>query len=81
MRNMSSIEQTIIKLAATAYGVEESTIAIDTDIREEISNQSIKLLAFISSIEDELDVTLDMSEMTTFITIRDFVEKVRQLTQ
>lgn len=69
-------EQAIIQCAADAYCVQASTITLDTDIREDLSNQSMKLLAFISSIEDELDVQIDLGEAGGLKTIRDFVEKV-----
>jgi len=74
-----NIEKTVIACAAEAYGVDESTITLDTDIREDISNQSLKLVAFIATIEEELDVQIDLGEAGGLKTIRDFVDKVNQL--
>lgn len=76
---MENIEQIVIECAAEAYSVEPDTIGPDTDIRNEISNQSLKLVAFISSIEDELNVTIDLGEAAELKTIRDFAEKVKAL--
>lgn len=76
---MTATEQTVINCAASAYRVDASTITLDTDIREGLSNQSLKLVAFISGIEDELDVEIDIAEAGNLKTIRDFVDKVNQL--
>jgi acyl carrier protein len=76
---MTTIEQKVIQCAAAAYGVDASVITLDTVIREELSNQSLKLLAFISGIEDELDVGIDLTDAMKLKTIRDFADKVNQL--
>ena len=78
---MTVIEEKVIACLADSYAVDESTITLDTNIREEISNQSMKMIAFISSIEDELDVTIEMREAADLITVRDFVERVNQLAE
>lgn len=75
-----NIEGKIIECAAQVYGVDASAITEDTDIREELSNQSIKLIAFISSIEDELDAAISIPEAGNLKTIGDFVKKVEELT-
>ena len=75
------IEETVIKCAAEAYSVDESSITMDTDIREELSSQSLKMVAFISCIEEELDVQIDLREAAGLKTIRDFVDKVNQLAE
>ncbi|MDR1245754.1 MAG: phosphopantetheine-binding protein [Clostridiales Family XIII bacterium] len=73
-----NIEKTVIRCAADAYSVDESTITLDTDIRSQLSKQSLLLVAFISSIEEELNVTIDLGEAAALKTIRDFVDKIGQ---
>lgn len=75
---MTKVEETVIQCAATAYRVDAANITLDTDIREDLSNQSLRLVAFISGIEDELDVEIDIAEAGSLKTIRDFVDKVNQ---
>ena len=70
---MTTIEEKVIRCAAEAYGVDASAITLDTIIREALSNQSLKLIAFISSIEEEFDVSIDLSDAMKLKTIRDFV--------
>lgn len=78
---MKKIETTVIECAAEAYCVAAATLSTTTDIRQELSNQSLKLVAFISCIEDELDVSIDLREAAALRTIGDFVEKVNQLAE
>jgi len=41
---MTDIEQKVIQCAADAYLVDASAITLDTNVREELSNQSLKLV-------------------------------------
>lgn len=74
-----SIEEKVIECAADAYEVDESIITLATDIRDDLSNQSLKMIAFISSIEDELGANIDLRDAGKMSTIADFVEKVKEL--
>lgn len=76
---MNEIEAKVIACAADAYDVDAATITMDTNIREEISNQSMKMIAFISNIEDELDVKVQLRDAGNLITIRDFVNRINEL--
>lgn len=72
------ITRTVIACAADAYGVDASKITLSTDIREDLSNESMKMIVMISQIEDELDATIEIQEASLLNTIRDFVEKVKE---
>ncbi len=72
------VAQTVIACAASAYGVDASAITLSTDIREDLSNESLKMIVMISSIEDELDATIEIQEASQLNTIQDFVEKVKE---
>ena len=72
-------EEQVIASAALAYGVDASSITLDTNIREQLSNKSLKLLVFISNLEDELDVSIEIRDAAKLVTIRDFVDKVNEL--
>lgn len=74
-----NIEEKVIECAADAYEVDASTITLATDIRDDLSNQSLKMIAFISSIEDELGANIDLRDAGKMNTIADFVEKVKEL--
>lgn len=73
------IAETVIACAAEAYGVDASQIHMDTDIREELSNESMKMIVMISEIEDNLDAAIEIQEASQLITIADFVNKVKEI--
>ena len=74
---MDEVAKTVIACAAEAYEMEEDEITLDTDIREDLSNQSMKMIAMLAGIEEELDVTIEIPEAGNLNTIRDFVELAR----
>ena len=64
--------------AADAYGVDAASITLATDIREDLSNESMKMIVMISTIEDQLTVTIEIQEASNLNTIGDFVSVVRE---
>ena len=72
------VAQTVIQCAAEAYGTDISKITLSTDIREDLSNESMKMIVMISQIEDELDATIEIQEASLLNTIGDFVRKVKE---
>ena len=75
------LTKVVIECAATGYEVDPSTITADTDIREDLSNESMKMIVMISEIEDKLNVTIEIPEAGNLNTIRDFVNKVKELSK
>lgn len=75
---LDDVAKTVIECAAEAYGVDASEISLGTDIREDLSNESMKMIVMISNIEDELDVTIEIQEAGTLMTISDFLRVVRE---
>lgn len=73
------IQEQVIACAANAYMVDASSITPETDIRSELSPKSMQMLAFISGIENELDVSIPMGEATKMKTIAEFIAKVEEL--
>ena len=71
------ITKTIIKCAAEGYDVEESSITLATDIREDLSSESMKMIVMLSNIEEALDVVIEIPEAGSMNTIADFVNTVR----
>lgn len=73
-----AIVKVVMEAAAEAYGVDEDTLTLGTDIREDLSNQSMKMIVMISEIEDELDVTIEIQEANYLYTLGDFVGKIQE---
>ena len=53
-------------------------ISLNTDIREDLSPQSMKMIVMLSNIEEALDITIDITEAGELNTIAQFVEKVKE---
>ena len=64
--------------AAVAYGVDKETISLATGIREDLSNESMKMIVMISEIEERLQVTIEIQEASLLNTIGEFVAKVKE---
>ena len=75
---LDDVAKTVIEAAADAYGVDASIITLNTDIREDLSNESMKMIVMISTIEEELDVTIEIQEASNLNTIGEFVAVVRE---
>lgn len=75
---MDEIAKTVIQCAAEAYEADPAGLTLATDIREDLSNESMKMIVMISSIEDELDVTIEIQEASLLNTLEDFVNKVKE---
>ena len=75
---LDDVAKTVIEAAADAYGVDASSITLATDIREDLSNESMKMIVMISTIEDQLNVTIEIQEASNLNTIGDFVSVVRE---
>lgn len=77
--NKTEITEKIIACAASAYEVPAENIRLETKIREELSNQSMLMISFISEIEDELGVTIEIRDAADMYTIEDFVNAAKDL--
>ena len=70
------IEAKVIELAATAYGVDAATITPATNINEGLSAKSLQKVAFLSLVENELDVEIPFREAGKYPTIGDIIDRV-----
>lgn len=71
------IAEIVKECAADAYGVDVSELSMSTDIREDLSSESMKMIVMISGIEDELDVTIEIQEASALKTLADFTQRVK----
>lgn len=74
---LDDVAKTVISAAADAYDADEASIALTTDIREDLSPESMKMIVMLSNIEEALDVVIDITEAGSLNTIEDFAALVR----
>ena len=72
------VAQTVIECAAEAYGVDKAGLTLSTDIREDLSNESMKMIVMISEIEERLKVTIEIQEASNLNTLGEFTAKVKE---
>lgn len=72
------IEKKVIECAALVYEVDETEITLETDIREDLSAQSIKIIAFIGGLEEAFGIMIDFVDAGELVTIGDFVNKIKE---
>lgn len=75
---VDEIGQIVIACAADAYGVDAAGLTLSTDIREDLSNESMKMIVMISEIEDRLKVTIEIQEASQLNTLGEFTAKVKE---
>ena len=75
---LDEIAKTVISCAADAYGVDAAGLTLSTDIREDLSNESMKMIVMISEIEDRLKVTIEIQEASQLNTLGEFTATVRE---
>lgn len=71
------VAMAVIECAADAYGVDAAGLTLATDIREELANESMKMIVMISEIEDELGASIELRDAANLMTIGDFVNAVK----
>ena len=78
---MDEVTKVVVEAAADAYDVDPSEVTPSTDIREDLSPQSMKMIVMLSNIEDALDITIDITEAGELNTIAEFAAKVKEKMQ
>jgi len=73
------LEAKLLECVATIYDVEGKEISMQTDIKKELDDASIMMVALVSSIENELDVLLPLPTAAAATTIGDIADEVEKL--
>ena len=73
------LENNLIKWAAEVYGRDESEISMETNISAELSNQSMLMIVFISCIEDEYDIEIELQDAAQLVTLGDYASLVKTI--
>lgn len=74
-----SVDETVLEAAKNAYRSVGKEITMETKLRAEVSNKSMLLLAFLSSLENEFDVMIPIKESSGLVTVQDFADRVKEL--
>lgn len=73
---MTDMESKIIRAAATGFCVDESRVTMDTAVKD-LSRDSIRLVAFLSNIDEEFGVYINPRTAMGWKTVREFADYVK----
>lgn len=72
------LEAKVIELVATTFNKDESTLTVDTRIKEDLGGASLLMVGLVSEIENELDVLVQLQVAAACQTIGELVDKVEE---
>ena len=73
------IEAIVLDCVSTSYNVDRGSISIDTNMKEELGGSSVLMVGLVSSIENELDVLVQLAVAAAAKTIGDLADEVEKL--
>ncbi len=72
------LEQQVIELVATSYGVDAADLTVDSKFGEDLTGSSVQMVGLVSEIENELDVMIQLQVAAACATIGELVDKVEE---
>lgn len=72
------LEEKIIELVANSYGVDASTLGVDSVFGEDLKGASVQMVGLVSEIENELDAMVALADAAACKTIGELVDKVEE---
>ena len=76
--NEKELESKIIELVKMSYGVKNDELTIKTRFKEDLNAASVKMVALVSEIENELDVSIMLADASECTTIGDLIHLVAE---
>jgi len=70
------LEAQVIELVANSYGVDASTLSVDSVFGEDLTGSSVQMVGLVSEIENELDAMVALQEAAACKTIAELCDLV-----
>ena len=70
------MEERLFGYIGDAYNVDPATLTRDTRIYEDLGGKSLNMAAFVSRLENELDVIISFTQAGKFKTIGEAFDKI-----
>ena len=68
----------VLDMVAMAYKKDVVTLSETTSFKEDLSGASVQMVAFVSEIENELDVALMLADASACTTIGDLINLIEE---
>ena len=76
--NRQELEAKVIELVAISYGRDAGELSLTTSFKENLGGASLQMVALVAELENELDVSLMLSDAGDCQVIRDLVDLVEK---
>lgn len=76
-----SMEGKIIAVFERTYNRAAGSLSRETRIRDELGGSSLLMVAVIANVEEEYDVTFPLTEASKCLTIGEFIDRVKALSE
>jgi len=70
------LEAQVIELVANSYGVDASSLTVDSVFGEDLTGSSVQMVGLVSEIENELDAMVALQEAAACKTIAELCDLV-----
>lgn len=68
----------VLDMVAMAYKKDVTTLSASTSFKEDLSGASIQMVALVSEIENELDISLTLADASACDTIADLIDLMEE---
>ncbi|MGN0466326.1 MAG: acyl carrier protein [Lachnospiraceae bacterium] len=68
----------VLNMVAMAYKKDVTTLSETTSFKEDLSGASVQMVALVSEIENELDVSLMLADASGCNTISDLIDLIEE---
>ena len=72
------LETKVIELIAITFEKNGADITVDSSFKTDLKAPSVKMVALVSEIENELDATVMLADASSCETVRDLVDLVEE---
>lgn len=74
----SEILESLLEMVAMAYKKDAATLSESTSFKDDLAGASVQMVALVSEIENELDVSLMLADASACATIGDLVTLIQE---
>jgi acyl carrier protein len=72
------LEAQLLEMVAMAYKKDVSELSTETSFKDDLGGASVQMVALVSEIENELDVTLMLADASACNTIGDLLDLIEE---
>jgi acyl carrier protein len=76
---MENIDKKIIELVSKQFGIDESLIKPDSKFIDDLNGDSLDLVEFIVSMEEEFGITVPDSQTEQIVTVQNALDYINNL--